>query len=183
MGYQVALAKAWSDLANLAQEADYSVRFLADNYAISVKHKRLSLQSCDIPVKTHLSILILHYLIRKLKGLPLVKGEWVSFKELSGGQGYYPVFQKRVIDPIQSKYRTGPEALLESSGRFKAKRAELADVSVILDVLDSVPILITFWRGDEEFGPQANVLFDKSISEILCTEDIVVLAEIVAYSI
>jgi len=32
-------------------------------------------------------------------------------------------------------------------------------------------------RGDEEFGPEANILFDKSITDIFCTEDIVVLSE------
>jgi hypothetical protein len=36
------------------------------------------------------------------------------------------------------------------------------------------------WRPDEEFGPEANLLFDKSITGIFCTEDIVVLAGIIA---
>ena len=34
-----------------------------------------------------------------------------------------------------------------------------------------------------DVGPEINVLFDKSISDIFCTEDVVVLAEIVAYNI
>jgi hypothetical protein len=39
------------------------------------------------------------------------------------------------------------------------------------------------WRGDEEFGPEANLLFDRSITEIFCTEDVVITAEIVASTI
>ena len=40
--------------------------------------------------------------------------------------------------------------------------------------------MILIWRADEEFGPEANMLFDESIKRIFCTEDIVVLAGTVA---
>ena len=53
--------------------------------------------SCNIPAKDYTSILVLHYLARKLKGLPPVKGEWISFKELPGGEGYYPSFKKNMM--------------------------------------------------------------------------------------
>jgi len=115
--------------------------------------------------------------------LPPITGEWISFKQLPGGQGYYPVFKKRVIDPIIRKYGASPEALFELTGRVKAKKAQLADVSVVVDVFDSVPTLITLSRADEEFGPEANILFDKSVKDIFCTEDVVILAEFVVYSI
>jgi len=39
-----------------------------------------------------------------------------------------------------------------------------------------VPILVKLWKGDEEFAPEANMLFDRSISRIFCTEDVAVLA-------
>ena len=59
----------------------------------------------------------------------------------------------------------------------------MAEFSIVLDVFDSVPILITLWRGDEEFSPEVNIIFDKSIKDIFCTEDIVILAEFVAHNI
>jgi len=36
-------------------------------------------------------------------------------------------------------------------------------------------------KADEEFGPDANILFDKNISGIFCTEDIVVLTELIVH--
>ncbi|MBU2062961.1 MAG: DUF3786 domain-containing protein, partial [Candidatus Omnitrophica bacterium] len=39
------------------------------------------------------------------------------------------------------------------------------------------------WRGDDEFGPQANIHFDKSVQEVFCTEDIVVFSENIAAKI
>ena len=183
MGYKDALLKAWRELERVAQEKNYSVKFLADTYTVELKEKRVISLSCNVPAKDYTAILILHYLLKKLKGLPSVKGEWISFRELSGGAGYYPVFKKRVIGTIMRKFKADPRALLESLERLCGKKTQVADVSVALEVFDQVPILITFWKGDDEFGPEANVLYDKNITNIFCTEDIVVISEIVAHSV
>ena len=183
MGYDVALGKAWLELESVAGHKSYAVQFLADEYSVNVGNKTVSSLSCNVPAKEFVSILVLHYLVRKIQGLPALTGEWISFKQLEGGQGYYPAFKKRAIDPIARKYGAKPEALLEIIGRFKAKKAQLADVSVVVEVFENVPVLITLAKADEEFGPEANVLFDKSVQGILCTEDVVVLAGFVASSI
>lgn len=183
MGYELALSKAWSELEAAAGEKEYSVKFLSSTYRIDLCDKKIFSESCNIPAKDYTSILILHYLTKKLKALPPLRESWVSFKELVGGQGYFPSFKKRVIDVIFRKYDRNPEALFELTERFKAKRTQIADVSIALDAFDNVPLLITFWKGDDELEAEANVLFDKSIADIFCTEDIVILAETVAHTI
>jgi len=181
MTYDVALSKAWAELENLTQEKNHTVRFLNDEYGIDLEKKSVLSLSCNVSPKTHISILILHYLCRKLTGFPQPTGEWISFKQLDGGQVYYSVFRKRVLEPIIRKYGENPEGFVsELIKRFKAKEIKQADASVVLDVFDGIPVLITLWRGDEEFSPQANLLFDRNISEIFCTEDTVISAEIVA---
>jgi hypothetical protein len=82
MEYEVALLKAWSDFKDIAKDKSVSVRFLTDDYAVDLEKKRILSLSCNVPAKTPLSILILHYLLQKFKGLPPLKGEWISFKEL-----------------------------------------------------------------------------------------------------
>jgi len=183
MPYDVALSKAWLELENITKERKISTRFLADEYTVDLENKRILSLSCNTPAKDYVSILILHYLAQKLKGLPQIDGEWISFKQLAGGQGYYPAFKKRVIDAIVRKYGSNPEAIFGLIERFKAKKAQLADVSVVLETFDNLPVLITLSKADDEFGPEANVLFDKNIQDIFCTEDIVVLAGFVAHSI
>jgi len=179
--YDVALSKAWAELENLTQEKNHTVRFLDDEYSINLEKKSVLSLSRNVPAKTPVSILILHYLSRRLKGLPQPTGEWISFRQLDGGQVYYSVFRKRVLEPIIRKYGENPKGFVsELTKRFKAKQDSQADASVVLDVFDGIPILITLWRGDEEFSPEANVLFDRSITEIFCTEDTVISAEIVA---
>jgi len=181
--YTVALSKGWSDLEKLTQEKKYSLRFLADEYEVDLESRRILSVSPNAPAKDYLSIILLHFLIQKLKGLPRPTGEWLSFKQLSGGQGYFPTFKKRVIDVIVRKYSPKPEELFKLTERLDAKRAQHGDISIIIEVLEQLPVLITFWRGDDEFGPEANILFDQNINNIFCTEDVVVLAEALVYNI
>lgn len=180
MGYDIAINKSWDELFKLSHERVISVKFLADEYTVDLNEKKVISLSCNVPAKEYTTILILHYAVRKLKGLPALTGEWVSFKELSGVEGYYPAFRQRVIEPIIRKYGSNPQGMLEALERLPAKRVEQGDIGIVLEVFEAVPALIILWRPDEEFGPEAGVLFDKSITQIFCTEDIVVLAEFVA---
>ncbi|MCM8794159.1 MAG: DUF3786 domain-containing protein, partial [Candidatus Omnitrophica bacterium] len=137
----------------------------------------------NAPPKEHIQIILLHYLIQKLrlKVLPHPKGEWIDFRQIPGGEVYFPAFRKRVIEVLIRKYGKHPEGLLERLDYFPAKRVQTADVGIIIEVFDNVPLLICLYRADEEFLAEANVLFDENISEIFCTEDIVVLADIVVH--
>lgn len=169
MSYQEALKKAWDDLTAVSHNGETcAVKLLSDAYTVDLKNKTVLSDSCNIPAKEYISIIILHYLAKKLKlgSLPQPCGEWIDFRQLEGGEGYYPAFRKRTIDKILKKYG--------SSGK---------DMSMVVQVLESVPMLITTSKADEEFGPAANILFDRTISAMFCTEDIVVLTEIVAHSI
>ncbi|OGW76002.1 MAG: hypothetical protein A2Z72_05585, partial [Omnitrophica bacterium RBG_13_46_9] len=160
MKYTEALSKAWSELDNIAKGRSHEVKFLNDNYTVDPGNRVILSLSCNVPAKDYLGILILHYIIKRLRGMPSIKGEWISFRELSGAEGYYNTFKKRVIDVIKRKYGERPDGILQLTERFNAKRSPLADVGVLVETFEEIPILITLWRGDEEFGPEANVLFD-----------------------
>ncbi|MFC1709032.1 DUF3786 domain-containing protein [Candidatus Omnitrophota bacterium] len=183
MGYEAAISKSWQELEDAAEYRALQLKFLADEYSIDLDSKKVLSLSCNVAAKDYVSILVLHYATKRIEGLPLASGEWIDFRQLDGGQGYYPNFKERVIGTIKRKYGPNPQALLKSTERFNAQRVELADVSISLEAFEGVPILIQLWKGDEEFGPEANVLFDKNIKDIFCTEDIVVLSEFIAHKI
>lgn len=180
MGYEIAINKAWEDLEKLNVPKITSLKFLGDEYSVDFGQKKVLSLSCNAAAKDFTAILVLHYLISKLKGLPVLTGEWVSFKELSGVEGYYSAFRKRAIEPIIRKYGSHPEGILTVLEKLPAKRVDQGDIGIVLEAFADVTVMVELWRPDDEFGPEANVLFDKSISEIFCTEDIVVLAGFIA---
>ncbi len=186
MGYQQALKMAWNAIFPLKQGSDHvTLKLLSDTYTVDTKNNTIFSDSCNVPAKEYVSIILLHYLAKKIsvKELPPLTGEWITFKELDGGEGYYPAFKKRTIDRILKKYGQDPDALKSAVGRMPADIADKGDVSIIIHPLEKIAIMIKMSKADEEFGPDANILFDKNISSILCTEDIVVLTEMVVHLI
>lgn len=180
MGYEVALKKAWEDLANLKPANNLSVKFLADEYSIDTSSEKILSLSCNAPAKEFFAILILHYLAQKIKGLPAPSGQWLTFREISGVEGYYDAYHKRSIEPIIRKYGKNPEAIKEVLSRLPGKLSAGGDISIILEAFENVPVLIKLWKQDEEFASDANMYFDASIKNIFCIEDIVVLSQIIS---
>jgi len=182
MGYEVALGKAWEDLIHLNPNPanNLLVKFLGDEYSVDIRERKILSSSCNIPAKDFLSILLLHYLAKRLTGIPSPSGQWLTFREFSGVEGYYEAFHKRCIQPILRKYGKKPDALKGAVSRLPAKVSDGADVSLIIEPFIDVPVLVKMWKQDEEFEPEANMYFDASIKSIFCTEDIVVLAQMVS---
>jgi len=183
MGYEIALNKAWDELLALSPGKNQEVKFLADTYSVDLAQKNVLSLACNVAAKDFTTILILHYLAHKIKGFPQPTGEWLPFRKLSGIEGYYSAFRARSIEPIIRKYGTNPTSLLKVLERLPAKEAKHGDVAVVLETFPEIPVLISLWRADEEFAPEANVFFDKTVTQIFCIEDIVVLAGIVAAAI
>ena len=177
MSYDAAMKKAWGDIAALyGGSGPVSLKFFSDEYSVDVSGEKVLSLSCNVPVKDFISILLLHYLKAKLNGLPRLEGEWVSFKELPGGESYYPAFRTRAIEPIIRTHGNDPKGIYAALERVSGSRVQQADAAITIRAFEGVPLLIEIWAGDDEFGPEANLLFDRSIQKIFCTEDIAVLA-------
>ena len=184
MGYQQALEKAWNAVSNLPHSGEtIAIKLLSDTYTIDIENKTIFLDSRNVPAKEYIAIILLHYLARRseLKDMPPLTGEWLDFKELPGGEGYYPAFKKRTIDRVLKKYASKPDSLKDALSRIPGEITDKADVGIIIHPFKEILILITMSEADEEFGPDANILFDKNISKTFCTEDIVVLTEMVVH--
>ncbi|MGB9792790.1 MAG: DUF3786 domain-containing protein [Thermacetogeniaceae bacterium] len=131
----------------------------------------------DIPLVNR--ILILHYL-NSSKGVP-VKNKWISFKELPSGQIYIDPFYNRAIRPLISIFGDKPERMVDAGRALGGKEGEIGDVSIIVPAFPLVPVAYVIWRGDEEFPPSGNILFDESAPDHLPTEDYAVLASTIVF--
>lgn len=128
-------------------------------------------------------IVLLHYLIGtwRSEGAP-VSGEWISFQDLPDGRFYLDAFQRRAKMPLVQAFGERPEMLPELAGAaFDATPLSQGDVAVQVRVLPLVPVGLVLWRGDEEFPPEGNILFDRNIGGIFSAEDIAWLAGMVVY--
>jgi hypothetical protein len=149
--------------------------FLNRNCLIRFPEITISYQENGDEVPLWSKILILHYL-GKSQGNPLT-GEWINFRQLSGGDTYYPAFVKRSQKPLLDFFADRLDLLEEAAQALGGQKGSEGDRGVIIPALPRVPIALIFWSGDEEFQPEARILFDSTIPTYLATEDVAVLTQ------
>lgn len=156
----------------------FLLRFWGDEYAIAfpkvaVRH---ATSGTEPPVTEQL--LMLHYLLTADGTLPADR--WIAFRELPGGLGYYPAFQGRSAAILIRRFGDDLEGFIAAAMALGGDRLTYGDAAFVFRVLPRVPVAVVLHRGDEEFPPAANVLFDASAGHYLPTEDLAVLGGLVA---
>ncbi|MCJ7594235.1 MAG: DUF3786 domain-containing protein [Desulfobacterales bacterium] len=128
-------------------------------------------------------ILLLHYLHGACSsGRSGITGEWISFQEVPDGRFYLDAFQRRAKIPLVQAFGNSPELLVRlATESFGAVLSDQGDYSVVVKALPLVPVALILWRGDDEFPPDGNILFDRSVAGVLSAEDIAWLAGMVVY--
>ena len=168
--------------ANYVEPDRVTIEYLNQSYVIAIPGMEISLSdsqkhgegeagSEDIDLKDR--ILILHYLITA-KGTPNT-GKLIGFKQVPGGLFEYASFSREVLMPLLEHFGKEPERLAEAAANLGGARASYGDAAVSIKAFPNVPVVIVLWRGDDEFPPNASILFDRTVSDYLSTEDMSVL--------
>jgi hypothetical protein len=120
-------------------------------------------------------ILMLHYLITA-KGTPPT-GKLIGFKQVPGGFCEHASLSREVLTPLLDRFGSEPERLVEAADNLGGSKAGYGDVAVSIKAFPKVSVVIVLWHGDDEFAPNANILFDSTVTDYLSTEDMAVLCE------
>ena len=158
-----------------------TLEYLNQSYQITLPDIDVLLTGSEERVPIREKILILHYFTRA-KGTPLTNRA-IAYKELPEGITYFPTFYKRAIKPLLDHFGQDPEPLTNAAQRLGGNRADYGDVAVTINAFKYVPITLVLWRGDKEFAPEGNILFDSTIPDYLATEDINVLCETISWKL
>lgn len=159
----------------LKSEQIISLDYLNRTYLIKCPEATVTLEGTEEHVTLVDKILVLHY-VTQAKGTPL-SGELISFKELSEAAGYFPTFYQRAIKPLVTYFGNEPERLLSMAELLGGRKADFGDVSVTIHPLKMAPLTLVLWKGDAEFPPEGTIMFDRTITDYLPTEDIIILCQ------
>ncbi len=158
------------------------LRFLNRDIAISWPEIEFRFKETGEDVPIQQQVLILHYL-NGAQGAK-VEGEWVAYQEVPDGKFYLDAFLRRAKIPLVNAFGKRPENLLPVTRKvYGANPFDHGDHSVVVQAFPRVPVALILWEGDDEFPPEGNLLFDRSISKILSAEDIAWLAGMIIYPI
>jgi len=117
----------------------------------------------------YLSIIFLHYL-NTADGTPL-SGNWVTFKELQGGEIYQQAFYKRAQLPFLKAFSQTPEQFIEAARQLGGFQHSFGEYCMVIPVLPRVPLAMVLSPGDEEIAASCTILFDARANSYLPTED------------
>ncbi|MBI5591907.1 MAG: DUF3786 domain-containing protein [Deltaproteobacteria bacterium] len=131
----------------------------------------------DVPIQEQ--VLILHYL--QARGIQFPTGNWIAYREIQGASFYFSAFVKRAIDPLKKTFGSNIQGLVKAAERLGGQPIPAGDAGFEFRILPRIPIQLILWEGDAEFPPEANILFDETIGDILSPEDVAWLAGMLVY--
>jgi hypothetical protein len=131
----------------------------------------------DVPLQEQ--VLILHYMMAK--EMPSPASHWISYREIPGAGFYFGAFVKRAVEPLKKVFGSNIDLFSRSARKLNAAEIDNGDAGFEIRILPAVPLQLIIWSGDDEFPPEANILFDKNIGQILSPEDVAWLAGMVVY--
>lgn len=148
-------------------------RFTGDRLILPVMGKPFGVDARgnfygDIHVNPWIAVPFLNHVLHGKGVSP--SGEWVSFRELEGGRERYPLFQKRceaAMKQVADTY-TGlfDDMVHLFDGKAVAPRFQ-SDISVVLHPLPKIPLMICYWRPEENMGSSLNLFFDRCADQNL----------------
>lgn len=131
----------------------------------------------DVPLQEQ--VLILHYLAAK--GEKKSSGRWISFREIPGAAFYYAAFVKRAVDPFKKTFGKEVGLFIKAAKSLNGKAIDAGNAGFEFSIFPHVSLQVILWEGDEEFLPEANILFYNTIGDIFSPEDVAWLAGMLVY--
>ena len=160
---------------------EFYVNLLGREYAIS--HPDYAFRALDggkeppLPTQTFL----LRYL---LEGKAVADtGTWLTFREMPWGELYIKPYTGRVLTRAAFTFGTRIAAFRAACEKMGARPVNHGDAGFQFDFVGNYRMQILVWEGDDEFPPNAQVLYSDNFSDGFAAEDRVVAGDILISAI
>jgi len=129
--------------------------------------------STDIHVHSWIAVPVLNYILEGA-GTP-VSGKWGPFRELEGGKKWYRLFEQRCEKPLKKVADTYTDLFEDMIHLFNGRQVKnhyASDISLVLHPLPKVPLLICYWKPEDDLASDLHVFFDSKAEDNLPIESI-----------
>lgn len=155
---------------------EFIIRLLGRDFAIS--HPDYAIRPLDggavppLPAQTFL----LRYLLesRDIRW----GGEWKTFREMPWGEMYIKPYTGRVLTRAAFTFGTRVAAFRTAAEKMGGLPLPNGDAGYQFDLIGGYRMRILVWEGDDEFPPNAQVLYSDNFAEGFAAEDRVVAGDI-----
>ena len=155
---------------------EFYVNLLGREYAIA--YPAYAIRATDggnlppLPVQTFL----LRYLLES-KDVAWA-GQWKTFREMPWGEMYIKPYTGRVLTRAAFTFGTRVAAFKAACEKMGAELQKHGDAGYLFDLIGGYKMQILVWEGDDEFPPNAQILYSDNFAEGFAAEDRVVAGDI-----
>ena len=105
-------------------------------------------------------------------------GSWKTFREMPWGELYIQPYTGRVLTRAAFTFGTRVDAFRAACEKLGGVPLSHGDAGFLFDFLGNYRMQIMVWEGDDEFPPNAQVLYTDNFAEGFAAEDRVVAGDI-----
>ena len=110
-------------------------------------------------------------------------GEWKTFREMPWGEMYIKPYTGRVLTRAAFTFGTRVSAFKAAAEKMGALPLKNGDAGYQFDLIGGYRMRLLVWEGDDEFPPNAQVLYSDNFAEGFAAEDRVVAGDILISTI
>ena len=155
---------------------EFYVNLLGREFAIS--HPDYAIRALDegklppLPTQTFL----LRYLLESKT--VAWSGAWKTFREMPWGEMYIKPYTGRVLTRAAFTFGTRVAAFRAAAEKMGAELVKHGDAGFRFNLIGDYQMQILIWEGDDEFPPNAQILYSDNFADGFAAEDRVVAGDI-----
>ena len=160
---------------------EFTLRLLGRSFAIS--HPDYAIRALDggalppLPVQTFL----LRYLLESKQ--VSWGGTWKTFREMPWGEMYITPYTGRVLTRAAFTFGFRLAAFSAAAEKLGAAKLSHGDAGYEFSLIGPYKMQILVWEGDDEFPPNAQVIYSDNFAQGFAAEDRVVAGDILISTI
>ena len=156
--------------------SEFTVKLLGRSFAIA--HPVYAIRALDggkvppLPTQTFL----LRYLLESRD--VAWQQEWKTFREMPWGEMYIKPYTGRVLTRAAFTFGTRLAAFKAAAEKMGAEAVKHGDAGYRFGLVGGYQMQILVWEGDDEFPPNAQILYSDNFADGFAAEDRVVAGDI-----
>jgi len=180
----IEILKQKISLIDLSESAKrLGARFSNNKLTIKIFGKDFSVDtkgnlSSEIHINAYMVVPALNYILNGSGKSP--NGDWITFRELTGGPSRYAHFQQCCEKPLKRVADTYTDLFKDMLEIFDGKQIVSpidSDISIVLYPLPLFPIMVCYWKPEDGLESNLHIYFDFTSDDHLDIESIYTLNE------
>ena len=167
------------------ENGTFKITLLGSEYAITQSPPGVKGGGCGSSRGDCVPLPVQTYLIRYLlegKRIPW-QNTWKTFREMPWGELYIKPYTGRVLTRAAFTFGTRLNAFKAACEKMGATPVPNGDAGYEFDFIEGYKVRVLVWEGDDEFPPNAQILYSDNFQDGFAPEDRVVTGDILITTI